>query len=85
MTGHKKEVRPGVWKLRVSAGKNPLTGKYEYLSKTVECGPRKADVELAKLVAEVSNRKEQPVRVTFAQLLDRWLKLKEDSLSAKSN
>ena len=85
VTGHKKEIRPGVWKLRVSAGKNPLTGKYEYLSRTVECGPRKADVELAKLVAGISNKKEEPARVTFAQLLDRWLRLKEDTLSAKSN
>ena len=69
VTGHKKEIRPGVWKLRVPAGKNPLTGKYEYLSKTVECGPRKADVELAKLVEEVSNRKE-PARVTILLGMD---------------
>ena len=45
VTGQKKDVRPGVWKLRVSFGKNPLTGKYEYLPKAVKCGPRKADVE----------------------------------------
>ena len=40
MTGHKKEIRPGVWKLRVSAGRDPVTGKYRYFSKTVEGGPR---------------------------------------------
>ena len=35
MTGHKKEVQPGVWRLRASAGKDPVTGKYKYLHKTV--------------------------------------------------
>ena len=52
MTGHKKEVQPGVWRLGVSAGKDPITGKYKYLYQTVKGGPHIADQELARLVTK---------------------------------
>ena len=74
MTGQKKEIRPGVWKLRVSAGKDPVTGKYVYISKTVEGGPRIADQALAKLEA---SSKEAFSSVTVGQLVIEFLQLRE--------
>ena len=70
MTGHKKEIRPGVWKLRVSAGLDPVTGKYRYISKTVTGGPRIADKALAELVA--SSHKVKAV-ITLERLIDEFL------------
>lgn len=57
MTGQRKEIRPGVWKLRVSAGKDPVTGKYIYVAKTVYGGPRLASQELAKLAVSAKNER----------------------------
>lgn len=74
MTGHKKEIRPGVWRLRVSAGKDPATGKYLYKSKTVEGGPRIADRALAELVAA---SKDSRSSVTLGQLLTEFLQFRE--------
>lgn len=75
MTGHKREIRPGVWRLRVSRGKDPLTGKYVYFSKTITGGPRIADQELAKLV--VSARETVATSVTLERLLTEFLQLRE--------
>ncbi len=67
MAGQKKEVRPGVWKLRVSAGKDPVSGKYVYVSKTIHGGPRIADKELAKLVASAHG---SAVSITVEALIE---------------
>lgn len=63
-------MRPGVWKLRVSAGLDPVTGKYRYISKTVTGGPRIADKALAELVA--SSHKVKAV-ITLGRLIDEFL------------
>ena len=70
MAGQKKEVRSGVWKLRVSAGKDPVTGKYIYVSKTIHGGPRLADQELAKLV--VSAKNERGSGILLGRLFDEF-------------
>ncbi len=83
MTGHKKEVRPGVWKLRVSAGKDPVTGKYVYVSKTIHGGPRIADQELAKLV--VSAETSAAPELTLNSVIEAFLALRErQGISAKT-
>lgn len=74
MTGHKKEVQPGLWRLRVSAGKDPVTGKYKYLHKTVKGGPRIADQELARLVATSKQQASANTSVTVERVLDEWMK-----------
>lgn len=71
MAGQKKEIRPGVWKLRVSAGKDLATGKYIYIAKTVHGGPRLADQELARLVAKVKTERASS-SITVSRLLDEW-------------
>ena len=73
MKGHKKEVHPRLWRLRASAGKDPVTGKYKYLHKTVKGGPSIADQELARLVAK-SKEPSRNNSVTVERLLDEWMK-----------
>ncbi len=76
MTGHKKEIRPRVWKLRVSAGRDPLTGKYRYFSKTLEGGPRIANQALAELVAFSGNVQSA---ITLKRLIEEFFRAGEIS------
>lgn len=76
MTGHKKEIRPGVWKLRVSTGRDPVAGKYRYISKTIEGVPRIADRALAELVASARNSNSA---ITLDRLIDEFLRSCENS------
>ncbi len=83
MIGQKKEIRPGVWKLRVSAGKDPVTGKYIYVSKTVEGGSRIADQVLAKLAVSVRAVKSS---ITLARLVDEFFQVSDGlALSTQRN
>ena len=79
MRGSKKEISPGVWKLRVYAGRRP-NGTPIQISKTVHAperklgaGARLADRELAKLVSDVSVGKVSAGRETVGTLLHLWL------------
>jgi len=73
MKGSKREIRPGVWELRVHAGTDLVTGKPRYVSRTVHGGPRLVSREMARLVAEVSAKRVVGTNVTFGSLLDTWL------------
>lgn len=73
MRGSKRELRPGVWELRVSLGKDPATGKWKQLSKTFRGGSRAADAALRDLVDERVPARSDGVGATFGQLLDEWL------------
>jgi len=75
----KKEISPGVWKLRVYAGRRP-NGTPIQITKTVHAterkpgaGARLADRELAKLVSDVAGGKVSAGRETVGTLLDLWL------------
>lgn len=69
------EKRGNSWRYRISTGKNPTTGKYEYISKSVF--KRKSD---AKHHAEMVERQLRngeyiaPSTSTFKQVADDWLK-----------
>lgn len=69
------EKRGNTWRYRISLGKNPQTGKYEYLSKSGF--QRKSD---AKHHAEMVERQLRtgeyiaPSTSTFKQVADDWLK-----------
>jgi hypothetical protein len=67
-----QEVRPGVWRLRVYAGRRP-NGSPIQVRKTVYGGVRIAERELAKLVNSVDSGKIVADVGTFGELLDRWL------------
>jgi integrase len=50
--GTKVEVRPGIWRLRVVTGYDPVSGNPRQVSRTVEGTQRQADTALAAFVAE---------------------------------
>ncbi|OHQ96785.1 MULTISPECIES: tyrosine-type recombinase/integrase [Staphylococcus] len=69
------QIAKNNWRYRISLGKNPTTGKYEYISKTGF--KRKSD---AKHHAELIERQIRngdyiaPSSTTFKQVADNWLK-----------
>jgi len=50
----RKGRKPETWELRVSLGRDALTGKYGQLSRTFEGARRDAQTALAELIAEIS-------------------------------
>jgi integrase len=71
--GSVAEVRPGVWELRVSLGRNPKTGTYDRVTRTFEGSSTGAQRALAKLVAEVSAGTVKVGSETMDALFDAWL------------
>jgi hypothetical protein len=77
MRGHKR-FKDGAWRLVVEAGKDPITGKRRQINRTVRepnirAGETVADVELAKLIVEVSSGTAPSSQVTVGALLLRWV------------
>jgi integrase len=70
--GSKRELRKGVWELRVSTGKNPVSGRYGLISKTFHGTARDADSALRDLIDQQAPAVDG-VGATFGQLLDQWL------------
>lgn len=79
----RKGSKPGTWELRVSLGRDPLTGKYGQLSRTFEGGRRDAQTALAELIAEISRDSHtgSPSNALVNDLLAQWLDLVQDRLS----
>ncbi len=72
MRGSKREIKKGVWELRVSTGKDAVTGKYGQVSKRFHGSARDADTALRDLIEKQAPRTDG-VGATFGQLLDQWL------------
>jgi integrase len=72
MRGSITEVRAGVYRLRVYAGRD---GKRQprFVNKTVHMGKRDADRELRKMVDAVERGNTGTSTTTVSDLLDRWL------------
>jgi integrase len=74
MRGTKLERSPGVWRLRVFTGSDPVTGHPRQLSRAFRGTKKQADTALAEFVAEVVNGTAPLVKsTTVAEYLDRWL------------
>ena len=72
--GTMRQRSEGTWELIVSTGRDPSTGKYGRVIRTVECGgKREAKAALAQLEVEVRAGKLTGQDITVAQLLDRWM------------
>ncbi len=71
--GSIRERAPGLYELRVSLGRDPLSGKYRYISRVVHGGKRTAQKELANLVTEADRGVHPRAKVTMHELMDRWL------------
>lgn len=75
MRGSIRQRGPDEWQVRVSAGRDPASGRYRYVSRTVHGGKRQAQRAAAELVAEVDKDKHEAAapRGSVAQLLDQWM------------
>lgn len=80
-TGSLRERRPGVWELRVGAGRDPASGKYRQQHKTVHGTERQARRALAALVGDVDGGRRPRATGTLAELLAQWLAQAEADLS----
>src|SRR5438552_9037786 len=79
-----KRFRSGSWTLKVSAGRDPVTGKRIELYETVHApnnrkGAKEADLRLAELVAAVETGRDPERRSrpsasgpTVAEIAERW-------------
>ena len=74
MRGTKDERSPGIWRLRVFIGRDPVTGNPKQVTRTFHGTKKQADTALAEFVTEVSNGTVPIVAsTTVAEFLDRWL------------
>jgi len=67
------ERAPGVWRLRVYVGDDPLTGNPRQVHRTFRGTEKEAAKALAGLVTEGQGDKVDRTKATVGQLLDRWL------------
>jgi integrase len=82
MKGHMRE-RSGSWELRVFAGRDAVTGRKRYLTRTVRGGKREAQRALAALIVEAGENG-APRRETFAELVEEWFAHAEPDFSPKT-
>ena len=73
MAGTMRERQPGVWELRVRAGRDPLRGKHRQISRTFRGSGRQASKALARLVTEAQDGSHAGSDKTVGELLDRWI------------
>lgn len=73
MPGSLRQRGPNVWQIRVSAGRDPATGRYRYVSRTVEGGKRAAQLAAAELALAVERGHIRPLRGSVAELLEQWM------------
>jgi integrase len=73
-----RERSKGVWEITASTGqKDPLTGRYGQLSRTVHGGKRVAERTAAQLATEVDTGRHKAGKHTLGQLLDEYLRHQE--------
>src|SRR6516225_2500240 len=74
MRGSIRQRGANSWLVRVSVGRDPTTGRYQYVNRTVRGTKRDAQRAAAELVTEVERGSHrQPGRHTVSELLDRWM------------
>ena len=76
MTGARgsiKLVRAGVYRLRVDAGRDPLTGRRLQPSRTVYGSRREAQETLSRWLVDLGRHGSTPSVMTVADLFERWI------------
>jgi len=74
MGGHLRQ-RGSSWELVAYAGRDPLTGKRKYVSRTFKGLKREAQAALDRLVVEVEDGHEGGSGSTVGELLDSWVEV----------
>ena len=82
-TGTMTEREPGVWRLRVYVGRDPVTGSPRQVSRTFRGKPRAARDALNLLIAEVNSGDRPGTSAPLSRLLTDWMRQGE-ALKAKS-
>jgi len=72
VTGFMRQRGPS-WQLIVHAGRDPVTGKKRYVSRSVKGSKREAERALAAFVTEVGHGVPADTVTTVGELLDAWL------------
>jgi len=82
MRGSIRQRKNGSWELRVSVGRDALTGKYLYVSRTATGGKRDAQRALGQLIVELGEtRGVVASRITVTELVEKHLERFEGSPS----
>lgn len=71
-SGSIKEVREGVYRLRIRAGTDPITGRPRIITETFEGKSKAAQQRLSQLVAQHAGRRTTST-ITLGQLIAQWL------------
>jgi integrase len=81
MRGGLRPKAPGVWEIRVEAGRDPVTGRRRQVSRSVHGTKRQAEAALNTLVADADIGKGGRTKLNFEQLSVQWLALVQNDLS----
>lgn len=82
-SGSIRSKAEGRWELRVSAGRDPVTGRSRSVSRSVRGSKREAEAALAGLLVEVRQGRSDHhgTDATVKDLVEQWLDLRRDTLS----
>ena len=82
MRGHIERRGRDSWRITISLGRDPATGRKRRIQRTIRGTRDDADAACARLIVEhAGSGSLDGWDVTFGQLLDRWLNLTEPDLS----
>lgn len=81
MRGGLREKSPGVWEVRLEAGRDPVTGRRRQISRSVRGTKRQAQQVLNALVADADAGRVSASTAMFKQLTDEWLAMAGADLS----
>lgn len=82
-SGSIKEVREGVYRLRVRAGTDPITGRARIVTETFQGKAKQAQARLAQLVTQHLGRRTTST-ITLGQLIDQWLATAQIATSTRT-
>ncbi len=71
--GSLSERGDNTWRLRVFAGRDPVTSKQRFVTETFHGTKREAQRRLAHLITDVDDGRGEGTNATFGTLLDKWM------------
>ena len=81
MRGSLRQRRPGSWELRVHAGRDNVTGRPAYVTRTLRGDRDAAERGLVALVAQITDSPTSPTFGTVGELCDKWWKCSSPNLA----
>ena len=81
MKGGLRQKSPGIWEVRLEAGRDPVTGRRRQVSRSVHGSKRQAQAVLNTLLADANIDQGGRTTANFKQLSDQWLTLVNNDLS----